>query len=345
MSSRRCAIGARALGVRVSAVGAATLLACTGSYRADQAAVTEAYRTTVPRGLDLVAPAPEGNLVTPAKVALGKRLFFDPILSRDGDLSCTSCHQPGLYFTDGRTLPVGSEGRVGSRNVPSILNAAYGRAFLWDGRAASIEEQVLGPIQGDAELALSLAELMRRLEADERYPGYFRTAFGRGRITPDRVAQALASYVRTLRSGDSPLDRFLDGDADALSPGAREGFGLFVGKANCGTCHLAPLFTDHDFHNTGVSWGSSDRGRYSVTGLAEDRGRFKTPSLRNVAMTAPYMHDGSIATLAEVVEHYDRGGGANPGLDSEIRPLDLTPDEKTDLISFLEALTAEPPLE
>ena len=197
--------------------------------------------------------------------------------------------------------------------------------------------------QSEGELALSLAGLERRLREREDYREAFRAAFGDEATSADRVSRALASYVRTLRSGNAPIDRFLHGDTTALSPDAKRGFRIFVGRANCGVCHLAPLFTDHRFHNTGVSWGADDLGRFAVTGREEDRGAFKTPSLRNVARTAPYMHDGSLATLEDVIEHYSDGGTLNPVLDEEIQPLDLDPEEKRQLVAFLEALTGDLP--
>lgn len=298
-----------------------------------------AFRVAVPLGLDLVAPVPPDNRLNTDKVELGRRLFFDPILSADRSGSCAACHQPTRHFTDGRERAIGIGGAEGGRNVPSVLNVAYGQSFFWDGRAPTLEAQVLQPIQGAAELGLTLDELTRRLSEDPTYGDAFERAFGSRHIDADAVSRALASYLRTLRSGDAPVDRFLHGEAAALSDEARRGFRLFVGKANCGVCHLAPLFTDHAFHNTGVSWGSPDVGRAAVTGLEEDRGRFKTPSLRNVAETAPYMHDGSIATLEDVLEHYTGGGVENPFLDEEISPLDLSSNEKRALIAFLEALT------
>jgi cytochrome c peroxidase len=319
------------------------IAACTMGAAGSGQALHGAYRVSVPLGLDLVAPVPADNALTADKIALGRKLFLDPELSADRSRSCASCHQPRRYFTDGRARPVGVSGRRGARNVPSILNAAYGHAFLWDGRAESLEAQVLRPIQGKDELGLRLEELTRRLEAREDYREDFRDAFGDPGISANRIARSLASYVRTLRSGDAPIDHFLHGDSAALSPDAQRGFRLFVGRANCGVCHLAPLFTDHRFHNTGVSWGSGDAGRYAVTGQAKDMGAFKTPSLRNVARTAPYMHDGSLATLEEVIAHYDDGGTPNPSLDEEVRPLRLTAAEKRRLIAFLEALTGARP--
>lgn len=300
---------------------------------------TSSLVVPVPLGLDLSAPVPEDNPLSRAKIDLGRALFFDPVLSADRSLSCSSCHQPEHYFANDRQVSQGIAGRQGRRNVPSILNVAYGRAFFWDGRAPTLEAQVLGPIQGHDELGMKLPELMRRLRGEQKYRTAFRRAFGEGEITSQRLARALASYLRTLRSGDAPIDQFLHGDTAALSPDARKGFRLFTGRANCGACHLIPLFTDHRFHNTGVSWGSPDLGRGAVTGVGSDRGAFKTPSLRNVAMTAPYMHDGSLATLEDVVDRYDRGGTPNPYLDEEIHPLRLTAGEKRQLIAFLRALT------
>ena len=301
----------------------------------------EPYTVVVPLGLDLAAPVPKENPLSAAKVELGRALFFDPVLSVDRTLSCASCHQPARYFTHGRQRPIGTGGREGRRNAPSVLNVAYGRSFFWDGRAPSLEEQVLQPIQAGSELGLDLQELVRRLRAQDTYRAAFREAFEGDGITPDHVSRALASYLRTLRSGNAAIDRFLQGHSDALPLDARRGFGLFVGRANCGACHIAPLFTDHQFHNTGVSWGSPDSGRFEITEEDGDRGAFKTPSLRNVAGTAPYMHDGSIATLEEVIEFYDHGGNPNPYLDLDVLPLRLTGDEKLALLAFLSALSGE----
>lgn len=295
----------------------------------------------LPLGLDLAAPIPDANPPSAAKIELGRTLFFDPVLSADGSMSCSSCHQPGRYFTDGRPRAVGIHDRVGARNVPSLFNVVYGRSFFWDGRAPSLEDQVLQPIQGENELGLELDVLVRRLATRERYRAAFAKAFGDSTIDPLRVSGAIAAYLRTLRSGNAPFDQFMYGDTTAMSADARKGFRLFVGRANCAVCHTAPLFTDHQFHNTGVSYGSADAGRFAVTGRPADRGAFKTPSLRNVAATPPYMHDGSLATLGDVIEHYDRGGTPNPYLDAEIQPLRLTAAEKRQLIAFLEALTAD----
>jgi cytochrome c peroxidase len=296
-------------------------------------------------GLDLLVPIPESNPLTRDVVALGERLFFDPELSASGAVSCASCHRPERAFSDSVPISPGVFGRTGQRNAPALVNRAYGRTFFWDGRAATLEEQVLHPIQDSVEMGQPLAALAERLRRSARYRAEFRRAFGRPAIDSTAVARALASYVRTIRSGNAPVDRWRDGDSSALSPDARRGFALFTGRANCVTCHVGPNFTDEEFHNTGVSArsdlrnGASDPGRAGVTGLPRNQGAFKTPTLRDVVLSAPYMHDGSMGTLEQVVAFYDSGGRANPMLDPEIKPLGLTKQERSDLVAFLRALT------
>lgn len=297
----------------------------------------EHFRPTTPLGLDEYFYVPEDNPLTPEKIELGRQLFFDRGLSSDRSISCSSCHKPELAFSDGFSIAIGIGGRKGNRSAPALINRAYGRSFFWDGRARTIEEQVLQPIQNPVEMNLTLDELVARLNADPGYVRDFRKVFG-DEISSNRVAQALATFIRTLRSGNSPFDRFQNGEPAALSTEARHGLRLFRGKANCAACHPGPNLTDELFHNTGVSWGKGDLGRSRVTGNETDRGRFKTPTLREVARTAPYMHDGSIATLDEVIEHYNRGGIDNPHIDPELRPLRLTPEEKQALRAFLESL-------
>jgi cytochrome c peroxidase len=300
------------------------------------------YGALAPLGLDLIAPVPVDNPLTRDRVALGRKLFFDPVMSSDDRVSCASCHRPDHAFSDTVALSLGVHGRPGHRNTPSLLNAVYGTAFAWDGRAPSLESQVLLPIQDPAEMNLPLVDLEKRVRAQPAYTRAFQREFGED-PTPRTIALALASYVRTLRSGDAPIDRFRAGDTLVLSPLARLGFRLFTGKANCATCHVGPLFTDGDFHNSGLAWRDtafSDIGRANSTGLTEDMGRFKTPSLRNVAITAPYMHDGSKRSLEDVIDFYDAGGQPNPGLDPLIRPLRLTADERRALVAFLRSLTS-----
>lgn len=293
-----------------------------------------------PLGLDLYLPAPPDNPITAEKLALGRRLFADERLSADGRTSCASCHQRERAFTDGRRVARGVFGRTGRRNVPSILNRAYGTSFAWDGRAATLEDQVRRAIVGNRDLGLSVAVAAERLFFDGTYTAAFEAAFA-APVSGDRLVQAIATFVRGALSGGSPFDRFFAGDQTALAPAARRGYALFTGQARCARCHAGPLFTDEDLHNTGVGWGR-DAGRFEVTGLSHDRGRFKTPSLRNVVLTAPYMHDGSLTTLEAVVEFYDRGGGRNPNLDPAIRPLRLSSGQRSDLVAFLRALQGEP---
>lgn len=301
----------------------------------------EPFRVPVPLGQDLFAPVPDDNPLTRERVALGARLFVDPLLSVDRSVSCSSCHRPAHAFSDSIPFSRGAHGRAGKRNAPSILNVVYRSSFFWDGRANSLEEQVLQPIQDSLEMDLSLAELETRVRASASYSRAFRRAFGED-VSAQNIARALSSYLRTLRSGNAAIDGFKNGDTTALSPVARRGIDLFVGKAHCAACHLGPNLSDGDFHSTGVAFRGDtlrDPGRFAVTGRAEDRGLFKTPSLRNVAVTAPYMHDGSVRTLEEVVEFYDAGGRRNPNLDPLVRPIHLAPDEKRALVEFLRGLT------
>ena len=232
-------------------------------------------------------------------------------------------------------------GREGTRHVPTLINRGYGRAFFWDGRISSLEEQVLQPIQDPKEMDMTLKDVVERLRRDRKYSELFQAVFGRIPTHVD-LANALASYVRTILSGDAPIDRYLSGEREALSQQERQGLGIFRGKGNCTVCHVGPTFTDERFHNTGVAWQDGallDQGRYMVTGKEEDRGAFKVPTLREVARTAPYMHDGSLATLEDVVDFYSDGGRQNPYLDRELRPLRLTEDEKTAVVAFLRSLT------
>ena len=300
-----------------------------------------AWRPNVPLGLDLYLPVPENSPLTSEKVELGRKLFSDPILSRDKSLTCAGCHDPERAFTDGRAISVGVFGRVGTRSVPTLVNRAYGSSFFWDGRTSSLEEQVLQPIQDPKELDMTLKDVVEELRRDRQYSELFQAVFGRIPTHVD-LAKALASYVRTILSGDSSFDRYLNGERDVLSDREREGLRIFRGKGNCTACHLGPNFTDERFHNTGIAWRNGDLfdpGRFKVTSKKEDQGAFKTPTLREIARTAPYMHDGSLATLEEVIEFYNRGGNPNPYLDPELRPLQLTAEERKSLLAFLRSLS------
>ena len=302
------------------------------------AASSFAERRQPPMGLDLYMPTPEENPLTPKKIALGRRLFHDRALSRDGSTSCATCHRKKLAFTDGRRFAVGAGGATGVRNAPSLVNRGYNQTFFWDGRARSLEQQASEPLVNRREMASTpetVTAYVRR-----RYTRDFIAVFGREPEYED-VARALATYVRTIRSGNSRVDRFAAGDVTSLSDSECEGWRLFHSKAGCASCHVGPTFTDDGFHNTGVAFRDgkfADAGRSDVSHVEADMGAFRTPSLRDVARTGPYMHDGSIDTLEKVVDHYDRGGNANPHLDRALRPLHLSAVEKANLVAFLHAL-------
>jgi cytochrome c peroxidase len=279
----------------------------------------------IPLGLDLHLPVPDENPLTAEKIALGRRLFSDRRLSRDGTIACTSCHDTNRAFSDGRQVAIGVSGRAGHRNAPALVNRGYGRAFFWDGRVPTLEEQVLRPIEDPNEMDLTVVDAARRV-----------------RLAPEALSQALASYVRSILSGNSPYDRFVNGDRSALSSVEQEGLRIFRGKGNCTACHIGPNLTDEQFHNTGIAWRGgrlADEGRFGISNDPHDHGAFKTPTLREIARTAPYMHDGTVATLKDVVGFYDGGGNANPFLDPELRPLSLTEPEKQALVAFLESLS------
>jgi cytochrome c peroxidase len=267
--------------------------------------------------------------------ALGKRLFRERRLSRDGSVACIDCHVPQLAYADGRVQSVGVRGQLHSRNSPALVNGALGRSQGWDGRTTELEASVLRPIESPIVMDLPIGEAVHRLDADPAYRKAFQSAFG-GRPTRGRLSVALAAYLRGIYSVDAPFDDFVAGDHTALDPSAMRGLALFAAKARCGECHSGARFTDDAFHTLGIG---DDPGRSKITGLPADLGAFRTPSLREVALTAPYMHDGSLATLAEVVDYHDRGGNPHPGLDPRLKPLGLTAQEKADLVAFLEALS------
>jgi len=316
-----------------------------------------------PLGLPPV-PIPTDNPPTEETVALGRLLFFDKILSKDRTLSCSSCHDPETALTDSRQFSQGVNDGKGTRNAMTILNAAYNSTQFWDGRALSLEDQTRGPVPNNVEFAHSLIGVERRLAANPKYVKLFAQAFGPGRITYDMVAKSIASYERTLLSGNSPFDKYMYGnDKSAMTPAAIRGLELFkmitLDSPNCVSCHrIEPGYAtliETRFHNTGVAWdvvtqNYKDPGRESVTQAPKDRGAFKVVTLRNIAQTAPYMHDGSLKTLEEVVDFYFKGGRPNP-LVSGVMPHpgiheiahDKQARAKADLVEFLKALTGDIP--
>jgi cytochrome c peroxidase len=302
-----------------------------------------------PLGLPPVA-IPADNPPTADSIALGRKLFFDVRLSGDDTVSCATCHNPQLSFTDGLPGSRGIGKKIGRRNAPTVLNSAYYSTFFWDGRAASLEQQAGMPIANPDEMGQSHDLSIKKFEKIPEYKKEFELVYGPGRLTIEKIEMAIASYERTLASGDSPFDRYyFGGDKTALSDSAIRGLAIFRDKkkGNCVTCHTIEekyaTFSDGKFHNLGAGINSkgelTDLGRYEVTKVEADKGAFRTPDLRNVAKTAPYMHDGSLKTLKDVVDFYDGGGSANPQLDKEIKELKLTEAERADLVAFLESLT------
>jgi len=317
--------------------------------------------------------APATNPASPVVIELGRRLFFDRRLSGNGQISCASCHIPEKAFSDGKAVAQGIDGRQGTRNTPSILNARYNAAQFWDGRRTTLEDQVLDPLFNPSEHGIDNAEdLLRRIRQGEHYAAIVKKAFGAelADINTLMVRKALAAYVRSLTVANSPVDRYLyAGEKTALSSDQLRGLELFRGSAQCTTCHpigeRSATLTDNDYHSMSIGFDrlapkvaalarqaaqaspteldhlilgepdASAAGRFIVTREPQDIGKFKTPSLRNVALTAPYMHDGSIATLEDAVSHEIYYRGQSMG-----RPLILTPTEKTDLVAFLRALSS-----
>ena len=327
----------------------------------------------IPEGV-LPPEIPADNPLTAAKVELGKKLYFDVRLSSDGTVSCATCHDPRHGFADGRgqKTSAGVGGQMGGRNSPTVLNAAFLSEQFWDGRAATLEEQALGPFINPIEMGIAdHAALVEMVAGLPEYAALFAAAFGNDEVTAERIGQAIASFERTIISLKAPIDRFTAGDQNAISESARRGWELYNGKARCNNCHghidAFPLFTDDDYHNIGVGTQAAgfeklgrrvekspdsfeelagepaidELGRFAVTKQPKDIGAFKTPHLRNIALTPPYMHDGSEATLLDVVEYYDRGGNPNPWLDGGIRSLGLTDEEKADLVELMKSFTSE----
>ncbi len=326
-------------GLLQGALIAAFLFVSVGSSPAGE------YKLILPPALqEQAANIPADNPLTAEKIALGKQLFFDKRLSADGTIACASCHDPKFGFSDGRPGSLGIKGQRGGRNAPTAINRLFSADQFWDGRAKSLEEQALGPIQNPIEMGNTLEAVVKTLNGMPGYREKFQKVFGT-EVTADGIAKAIAAFERTLLSGNSPFDRFQAGDTKALSAAARRGFELFRGEANCVRCHAGFNFTDESYHNIGVGMDrpDPDLGRYNVTNREEHKGGFKTPTLRHIALTAPYMHDGSLRTLEEVIEYYDHGGTRNPNLSKEMRPLNLSARERADLVAFLRSLTGEGP--
>lgn len=299
----------------------------------------------VPLGLDTNLNIPADNPLTPEKIELGRLLYFDKRLSKDVTISCASCHDPKRGWTDNQPVSDGIHGGKGTRSAPTVINSTYNLVQFWDGRAKNLEEQALGPIINPVEMGMaSHDEMINSLSNIQSYRPLFQKAFGDDKITKERVAMAIASFERTVLGGNSKFDRYSNGDKTAMNESEIRGRELFFGKANCTRCHVGSNFSDSDFHNLGVGMSKAkpDLGRYEISKEEKDKGAFKTPTVRDISRTAPYMHDGSVATLEEVVDLYDRGGEPNKWLDVKVVKLNLTPQEKADLVAFMKALDSDP---
>jgi cytochrome c peroxidase len=292
-------------------------------------------------------PSPKDNQPTPERIELGKKLFFDPRLSAEGNLSCASCHSPLFGWSDGLSTAKGFKGKHLGRASPTVVNTGYNSIQMWDGRKRSLEDQAMGPMESVDEMAMNLTALFQWLAESPAYKAAFEKAYPGEAIDHKTASKALAAFERTIVSNDSPFDRWLSGDKQAMTPQQVRGFRLFSdrNKANCIACHQAPNFTDNGFHNLGLAsydQPNPDMGRFAIKPLPSMRGAFKTPTLRDIALTAPYFHDGSAKSLLETVEHYNRGGVATKDKSQEMKVLNLTRQEMEDMVAFMQALTTTP---
>ncbi|MBX3306157.1 MAG: c-type cytochrome [Nitrospira sp.] len=309
--------------------------------------VFAAEPVTLPTILGLEDPntyVPADNPLTKEKIELGRAIFFDKRMSKDNTIACASCHMAKKGFADGMPVSTGIKGQKGGRSAPVSFNRVYSKAQFWDGRAATLEDQSIGPFANPIEHGFANHDEM--VAKMKKMPGYrklFQEVFG-GEITIQDVGRAVASFQRTVLSGNSAVDKYdIGGDQNALSDSAKRGLELFRGKARCTRCHSGFNFTDEKFHNLGIGWDDNkvDLGRYMETKNPEDIGAFKTPTLREIARTAPYMHDGRFKSLEEVVKFYNQGGVKNPHQDNTIIPLEMTDDEQQDLVAMLKSLNGE----
>ncbi len=287
--------------------------------------------------------SPATNLPTRERIELGKMLFFDPRLSSDGNLSCAGCHSPMFGWSDGLQTAKGIKSKVLGRATPTIVNAGYNTIQMWDGRKSTLEDQAMGPMESMDEMAMDLKALFAWLEKTPAYKAAFAKAYPGEAIDHKTVSKALAAFERTVVSNDSPFDRWLRGERKAMTPQQVRGFRLFSdrNKSNCTACHQAPNFTDNGFHNVGLAahdQANPDMGRYVIKPVASMKGAFKTPTLRDITLTAPYFRDGSAKTLMETMDHYNRGGVAAKDRSPEIKPLNLSQQEMKDIVAFLHAL-------
>lgn len=284
---------------------------------------------------------PKDNPYSAAKADLGRLLYYDKRISGDGTLSCASCHDPKKGFTDQAPVSTGIRGQKGPISAPTVINRAYGMLQFWDGRAGSLEAQAIGPMANPLEMGNTHPNVVNKLRGIAGYRAKFKAVFGTEEFTLDHIAKAIATFERTVLSGDAPYDRYKAGNKAAMTPAQIRGMDVYFNKAKCDKCHEGPNFTLNAFHNLGIGQDKAtpEEGRFAVTKDAAHFGQFKTPTLREIEHTFPYMHDGSLKTLEEVVEFYDKGGIKNKYLDEEMKPLKLTPAQKADLVAFMKALS------
>jgi cytochrome c peroxidase len=332
---------------RAAALGlAAIVCVALGAGRflaADEKPMFPADGPKVPQGLVPIF-WPKDNPYTPEKAELGWLLYFDKRLSGDGSVACATCHDPKHAFTDGQPFSKGIRGQFGGRSAPTVINRAFSLEQFWDGRAKTLEEQAKGPIANPIEMGMKHDACEECVGAVAGYRKRFKDVFGTEKVTIDNIAKAIATFERTVLSGNSAYDKFKAGDAKALSDSQKRGMDIFFSNnARCDSCHEGVNFTNGKYANVGIGMDkpTPDLGRFAITKQEEDRGAFKTPTLRDISRTGPYMHDGSLKTLEEVVEHYNKGGIKNKWLHQDVRQLNLKDQEKKDLVEFLKALDGE----
>lgn len=325
--------------IATALVGVSVIL---GATSATAAAMKPSPEDTKKYLRPMEVPQGKKNLSTPERVELGKFLFFDPRLSGSNFISCATCHNPALGWSDAQPTAVGHGMDILGRSTPTILNTAYQRFQFWDGRERTLEAQALGPIVAGGEMAQPMDTLIVELKGIAGYVEMFEAAYPGEGVTPKGIGKAIAAFERTVVSTDSDFDRWLKGVNGAMSEAAMRGFKVFKGKANCTACHDGFNFSDNGFHNIGLK-NMDDPGRFAIKPIKVLKGAFKTPTLRDVALTAPYMHNGAYNTLEDVVDHYNAGGFKNAGtLDPNMKPLKLSKKEKKDLVEFLKSLTGDP---
>lgn len=326
------------LGVMPAALGAAQVGETRQVTISQQAAPgTDALKALYRR--PAIIPFPKDNSYTPEKASLGKQLYFDTRLSVTAAQSCGSCHNPGYGWGDGLAVGVGYGMQKLGRHSPTIVNAAWSDIFMWDGRLPTLEEQALGPIQSEGEMNMPLEQLLKRLDSIPEYKPLFSRAFPEEGLTVMTIAKAIATYERTVVSERAPFDAWIEGDEKAISEDAKRGFLVFNGKAQCAACHEGWNFTNEGFQDIGLPSDDVGRGKY-LPAVVKMQHAFKTPGLREITRRSPYMHDGSLATLAQVIDHYDHGGVDRPSRSDLMKPLGLTAQEKSDLVAFLNTLTS-----